>query len=83
MVELTIPIPTSTLAAIARVAAELVQEQLEDIPDYLDTASVAAYLRWPKKRIDNLCAKGEIPFYKHGNRRVFIRQEIDEWVQNG
>lgn len=78
---LTIPIPDVFLERIAQKAAEIVLEHHEDMPDYLDTAATAQYLGWPKKRIDNLCSKRLIPFYKSEGRRIFVRQEIDCWVQ--
>lgn len=46
----------------------------------MDTDGVAAYLGYGRKRIDNLCGQHRIPFRKEGARRIFVKQEIDEWV---
>jgi excisionase family DNA binding protein len=46
----------------------------------LDTA--AAYLDWPKKRVYNLVSQGEIPHRKQGNRLLFHRGELDEWLNS-
>ena len=65
--------------------SQLVRQQIEDSfyqgEDYLTTEAVADYLRCPRKRIDNLCSSKRIPFKKIGNRRVFTRREVDEWVR--
>lgn len=66
--------------AIADLTMSRVVAVMGDRPDYMSTGEVAAYLGWSKKRIDNLCGQVRIPFRKDGGRRIFVRQEIDEWV---
>lgn len=78
---LAIRLDAATVLSIARRAADIARSELEDRPDYMGTQDVAAYLRWTPKRIDNLCSQGRIPFRKDGGRRLFVRQEIDEWVR--
>ena len=79
--EVAIPLPSHVMRAIAEQAARIALEQLRTMPDYMGTRDAASYLGWPMKRIDNLCAQNRIPFHKDGGRRIFIRQEIDEWVR--
>lgn len=61
--------------------AQLAVELLGDRPEYMTSDEVQEYLGYSKSRINNLCSQGRIPFYKDGNRRIFIRQEIDAWVR--
>ena len=68
------------LDALATEVAAILAEREPQRPEYLTTAGAASYLGWAKKRIDNLCLQGRIPFHKEGGRRIFIRQEIDAWV---
>ena len=78
---LAIPLGQDLVRELVNQTACLVLQQLADHPEYLTTQGVADYLHWPKKRIDNLCSMGRIPHNKEGGRRIFIRQEIDRWVQ--
>jgi excisionase family DNA binding protein len=78
---LAIPLGADLVHTLAERAAEIVLAQMEDRPEYMGTEEIAAYLGWPKKRIDNLCCERRIPFHKDGGRRLFIRQEIDEWAK--
>jgi excisionase family DNA binding protein len=61
--------------------AQLAVELLGERPEYMTSEEVQAYLGYSKSRINNLCSQGRIPFYKDGNRRIFVRQEIDAWVK--
>lgn len=72
--------PEAFQTLVQEVAA-IVFDRLGDRPEYMTTEQVASYLRWPPKRIDNLCAQGRIPYHKDLGRRIFVRQEIDEWVR--
>jgi excisionase family DNA binding protein len=73
-------LPPEVADVLAQQVADIVMARLDDRPEYMTTEEVAAYLGWPKKRIDNLCAQFRIPFHKDGGRRIFVRQEIDNWV---
>jgi excisionase family DNA binding protein len=78
--QLSLPVPPEWLAVLASALVPLVTAHENTEPEYMTTNQVAEYLGWSKKRIDNLCAQRRIPFKKDGNRRIFIRQQIDEWV---
>jgi excisionase family DNA binding protein len=77
---LTIDLPEYVFETLVDQAAERAAARLEPQRDYMTTDEVADYLHWPKKRIDNLCSAGTIPYRKIGGRRAFIRHEIDAWV---
>lgn len=77
---LAIPLGVDLVETLAQRAAQIVLAQMADRPEYMGTEEIAAYLGWPKKRIDNLSCERRIPFHKDGGRRLFIRQEIDEWA---
>ena len=77
---LALPLPREWVHLLAEEVAQIIRKAQKDRPDYMTTEQVALYLRWSKKRIDNLCSQRRIPYRKDGNRRIFIRQEIDEWV---
>jgi excisionase family DNA binding protein len=79
--EFMLLLPREVTEALTEHVANIVSARLNDRPEYMATDEVATYLRWPTKRIDNLCAKRRIPFHKEGGRRVFVRQEIDAWVR--
>jgi excisionase family DNA binding protein len=73
-------LPAQVFDVLVDRAASLAAARLSPERDYLTTAEVASYLSWPRKRIDNLCSAGAIPYRKVGGRRAFIRQEIDAWI---
>jgi excisionase family DNA binding protein len=47
---------------------------------WLNVASAAAYLDWPRQRLYKLTAQGAIPHYKQEGRLLFHRQELDHWL---
>jgi excisionase family DNA binding protein len=66
---------------------ELQQEQQTSTPDdtkspWLNIASAADYLDWPRQRLYKLTAAGAIPHYKHDGRLLFHRQELDTWIRD-
>jgi excisionase family DNA binding protein len=80
-VALSLLLTQGSVEHLVQLVARLVEQQLRDQPDYMNTEQVAAYLGWSRRRIDNLCSQGRIPYYKDGGLRIFIRQEIDAWVR--
>lgn len=46
----------------------------------LDTEEVAMLTGYSVTYIGQLVKNREIPYYKRGNRRLFDRDEIDEWM---
>jgi hypothetical protein len=54
----------------------------------LTSAEAAAYLRMDKGPLDKLCSgaietEARIPFRREGRRRIFVRQELDRWLDEG
>jgi excisionase family DNA binding protein len=78
---ITLSLAPDVVQRIAEVAAQLVFDRIGDRPEYMTTMQVADYLGCPKKRIDNLCSQRRVPHHKDGGLRVFVRQEIDEWMR--
>lgn len=48
---------------------------------YLDTSELAAYLGRTPQAIRDMVCRHKIPFRKPGGRLLFIKSEIDTWVQ--
>jgi excisionase family DNA binding protein len=46
----------------------------------MNTVQAASYLGVPKDVIDDLVAKGGVPFTKIGDRIVFSKAALDYWV---
>jgi excisionase family DNA binding protein len=46
----------------------------------MNTVQAASYLGVPKDLIDDLVAKGGVPFTKIGDRIVFSKAALDYWV---
>ena len=80
---LSLQLSGDQLEHLIAAVSHVVIASLEDRPEYLTTEETAAYLGWPKKRIDNLCTQGRIPFRSNGpgGTRTFVRQDIDQWYQ--
>jgi excisionase family DNA binding protein len=47
---------------------------------WMNIATAAAYLDWPRQRLYKLTAQGAIPHYKQEGRLLFHRQELDQWL---
>lgn len=47
---------------------------------YLTTEEAALYLTLGKSTVDSMCSRGELPFYKPSRRRVFKREELDDFL---
>ena len=69
-----------------RVAQRLLELQREqqaaaaEASPWMNVASAAAFLGWPKQRLYKLSAEGAIPHYKHDGRLLFNRHELDRWL---
>ncbi len=50
--------------------------------DYLNTVAAAAYLSRSPGALRNLVLRRAIPFRKPGGRLVFIRRELDLWIEH-
>ena len=74
---------------IDKVAA-LVEERLAERErrEYMDSALAATYLAMSRGRLDKLCAGAistaqPIPYVPEGRRRLFVRQDLDRWLDTG
>jgi len=81
--ELRIILPVDSLQELAALVAGILAERDAFAPPspYLSVPEAAEYLRWPRKRVHNLTAAGAIPHFKHGNRILFRRDELDRWLE--
>lgn len=81
---LSADVPHELIVAIAQeVAKILAAGSAEPTPaqsGWLTAAQAAAYLSWPIGRIYKLSAAGAIPHRKHGQRLLFDRVELDDWL---
>jgi predicted DNA-binding transcriptional regulator AlpA len=53
-----------------------------DGPKYLNTNQLAKLINRSEPAIRNLVLRRSIPFRKVGGRLVFIRSEIEDWIDN-
>jgi excisionase family DNA binding protein len=80
--EITVTISPETFAQIIDAVSERVLEPLageDDRSPWLDSNGAADYLSWPRERIYK--HRHELPHYKHGNRLMFRRDELDRFVE--
>jgi excisionase family DNA binding protein len=78
----TFNVGPDALEALARRAAELVREGLED-RGFTDVQGAAEFLACNPDRIYALTSAGRIPHHKDGSRLLFDRRELREYVRNG
>jgi excisionase family DNA binding protein len=80
---LSADVPHSVIVAIAEEVAKIIGAGSaggSDQPVWLTVPQAAEYLGWPKQRLYNLTRVGAVPHRKHGNRLMFKRTELDEWL---
>ena len=78
----TFNLPQDTLEAIAREVVKLIGANTgQTRTGWLTVPQAAEHLGWPKQRLYKLTAAGAIPHRKHGNRLLFDRAELDEWLE--
>jgi excisionase family DNA binding protein len=81
---LSADVPHELIVAIAQEVAKILAaggagaEPVES--GWMSAAQAAEYLGWPAQRIYKLTAAGAIPHRKHGQRLLFDRAELDEWL---
>ena len=78
----TLSLPLELVEAIARRTAELVGEAGPAASPWMTIDEAAQYLRWPKHSLYKLTGAGAIPHRKHGNRILFHRGELDDWLED-
>ena len=82
MTAFSIALPPELVEAAAERAAELLAARLaESQPDspWLDTRAAAEYLCWPVQRVYKHV--DELPHFRHGQRLMFRRDELDRWLE--
>lgn len=80
-VPLTVTLDAGLLEELVQRITARVLERLEaTTTSWMNLETTANYLDWPKKRLYNLVAKGQIPHRKQGGRLLFNRAELDQWL---
>ncbi len=76
---LDLRLPDDVLEGLAERVAARIAQQLQQKPEspWLTTEEAAAYLRWPVQRIYK---QNDLPRRKHGNRLMFRRDELDDYL---
>jgi hypothetical protein len=82
---MAIPVPDVVLERLAELLAQQLEGQARR--EYLDSTAAAEYLAMPRGRLDKLCSGAirtvePIPVHREGSRRLFIRQELDAWIDS-
>jgi putative molybdopterin biosynthesis protein len=62
--------------------AQTTQNDMDNFPEYLTTAEVAAYLRLKERKVYDLVRQGEMPCVRITGKLLFPRQVIDLWAMN-
>jgi excisionase family DNA binding protein len=79
--DLLVELPPEALEAIAReVARILAAAPAQPTSGWMTATQAAEHLGWPVQRVYKLTAAGAIPHRKHGQRLLFDRTELDEWL---
>jgi excisionase family DNA binding protein len=50
--------------------------------EVMDVEGVAKYLKSSRSTIYHMASNGEIPSVKMGGRRIFLKNQINEWLQD-
>jgi excisionase family DNA binding protein len=86
--ELSLPIPTDLVEAIAQRVAELTREQITEAcapaSPWLDFSAAASYLGFSADKLYKLTAAKAIPLRKKrdGQGLLFHRDELDQWLES-
>jgi excisionase family DNA binding protein len=80
--------PAAVLDAFAdllagRVAAKIEAPQIAPVSPWMDAEGAAEYIACGPRRIYDLSSSGRIPVHREGNRLLFHRGELDEWLRSG
>lgn len=82
--QLSLDVSDEVIEAIAQRAADLLAERTSREPErWIGVEEAAAHLGCPRSRIYRLVSRRAIPYQKDGNRLLFRRSLLDEWVQQG
>jgi len=55
----------------------------KDDSGVFDMKETAAYLKISKATLYGMTSKRTLPYYKHGHRIYFRKNELDEWINKG
>ncbi len=86
--ELSLPIPTDLVEAIAQRVAELIGEQISKAhapaSPWLDFEAASSYLGFSPDKLYKLTAAKAIPYRKKqgGQGLLFHRDELDKWLES-
>ncbi len=80
--------PWALLDAFAELVADRVAERIEPAQadagsPWMDAERAADYIACGKRRIYDLSSRGRIPVHRDGDRLLFHRAELDEWLRSG
>lgn len=79
-----IALPAEFVDAVADRVAELMADRITTEPEpWIGVEQACAHLDCSRQRIYDLVSLRRIPFAKEGNRLLFKRSELDEWVASG
>ena len=82
---LSADVPHELIAAIAQEVAKILAagafETQPPASAWMTAVRAAEYLGWPPQRVYKLTAAGAIPHRKHGQRLLFNRVELDDWLE--
>ena len=83
---MNVNIPDDLLDQLADRIAERIELPAPAAPSkspWLSADGAAEYLACKKPRIYDLVNQGRVPVHREGNRLMFLRSELDEWILNG
>lgn len=84
MSDLHLVLTEEQLRVIARRAAEIVLEGMEQRDGWLRGADeIAAYIGARRDRVYALVSADRIPVHRDGSALVAKRSELDAWIRNG
>lgn len=77
----TLDLPDDAVERIAQIVEQRVAQRIvEQISPWMTLPQLCEYINAPKSRVYKLTSTRELPHYKEGNRLLFHRAEIDEYI---
>jgi excisionase family DNA binding protein len=69
--------------AVARFAERVADSLAERRSPWMTAAQAAEYIAAPKSRVRKLTSTGDLPSHQDGSRRLYRRDELDEFIRGG
>ena len=69
--------------ALVELVAARVARQVGDGRRVYLTTELADYLHCGANRLHKLASQGRVPYRREGDRLLFVRQELDDWLDSG